>query len=357
MTPPQLAAGVASVALRRGPLRSFVLLLLVLAFVLTLLPAFLLVGLVSQQVAAPTAPAAGGLPSSARPWIPLIAIASKTYRVNPYLMLAVLSEETGFGTHPDTYGANYIGCCHGPFQINMLDGTWLAIRGAYRAAPRPDSYHHPVESHPSPYDSFDAAMAAAALLRIKAGGRPLLTLDGSAWAAARAYNGAGPVASAYADRVMALARRWQSAADIDAPTPAPTGDPAGLTWPVAGPVVSPFGQRWGRLHAGIDIAGPTGTPIRAAADGRVVIHGWTGGYGRLVCVHHSPRVTTCYAHLSAFAEGAALHGQVLRGQIVGYVGCTGHCFGPHLHFEVRTSPTIAPGNAVDPISYLSGRAG
>jgi murein DD-endopeptidase MepM/ murein hydrolase activator NlpD len=124
-----------------------------------------------------------------------------------------------------------------------------------------------------------------------------------------------------------------------------TPSSAGLIWPVSGPVVSPFGYRWGRLHAGIDIAVPTGTPIHAAAAGTVVLAGWVGGYGNYTCIDHGGGMATCYAHQTSFAVGqGAVVGQ---GQVIGYVGCTGHCFGPHLHFEVRIN-----GTPVDPLGYL-----
>ena len=118
-----------------------------------------------------------------------------------------------------------------------------------------------------------------------------------------------------------------------------------LIWPVNGPVVSPFGPRWGRLHAGIDIAVPAGTPIRAADSGRVVLLGWTGGYGNYTCIQHTGSLSTCYAHQSSYAtsNGAS----VSQGQVIGYIGCTGHCFGDHLHFETRIN-----GSPVDPMGYL-----
>jgi len=118
-----------------------------------------------------------------------------------------------------------------------------------------------------------------------------------------------------------------------------------LIWPVNGPLVSPFGMRWGRLHAGIDIAVPSGTPIHAADSGRVVLMGWVGGYGNYTCVQHTGSLSTCYAHQSSFAtsNGAS----VSQGQVIGYVGCTGHCFGDHLHFETRVN-----GSPVDPMGYL-----
>jgi murein DD-endopeptidase MepM/ murein hydrolase activator NlpD len=120
---------------------------------------------------------------------------------------------------------------------------------------------------------------------------------------------------------------------------------SGLIWPVNGPIVSGFGMRWGRLHAGVDIAVPTGTPIRAAQSGRVVLLGWTGGYGNYTCIQHAGSLSTCYAHQSRY--GTSMGASVSQGQVIGYVGCTGHCFGPHLHFETRIN-----GQPVDPLGYL-----
>ena len=118
-----------------------------------------------------------------------------------------------------------------------------------------------------------------------------------------------------------------------------------LIWPVNGPVVSGFGMRWGRLHAGVDIAVPAGTPIRAADSGRVVLLGWTGGYGNYTCIDHGGSLSTCYAHQSRY--GTYMGASVSQGQVIGYVGCTGHCFGDHLHFETRVN-----GSPVDPMGYL-----
>jgi murein DD-endopeptidase MepM/ murein hydrolase activator NlpD len=133
-------------------------------------------------------------------------------------------------------------------------------------------------------------------------------------------------------------------AAAQAPTDS-TPSASGLIWPVSGPVVSPFGYRWGRLHAGIDIAVAYGTPIHAAAAGTVVLAGWVSGYGNYTCIDHGGGMATCYAHQSSYAvsQGAS----VAQGQVIGYVGCTGHCFGPHLHFEVRIN-----GTPVDPLGYL-----
>jgi murein DD-endopeptidase MepM/ murein hydrolase activator NlpD len=142
-------------------------------------------------------------------------------------------------------------------------------------------------------------------------------------------------------------RAQLAAAQSSSPSPPPSSTPSssGFIWPVNGPVVSPFGMRWGRLHAGIDIAAPSGTPIQAAASGRVVLAGWVGGYGNYTCIDHGGGIATCYAHQSSVAVSAGA--SVSQGQVIGYVGCTGHCFGPHLHFEVRVN-----GTPVDPLGYL-----
>ena len=119
----------------------------------------------------------------------------------------------------------------------------------------------------------------------------------------------------------------------------------GMVWPVNGPIVSPFGMRWGRLHAGVDIAAPAGTPIRAAQSGNVILLGPTGGYGNYICVGHGNGLSTCYAHLSSYATSSGA--SVSKGQVIGSVGCTGHCFGDHLHFETRIG-----GSPVNPAGYL-----
>jgi murein DD-endopeptidase MepM/ murein hydrolase activator NlpD len=119
----------------------------------------------------------------------------------------------------------------------------------------------------------------------------------------------------------------------------------GFIWPVNGPVVSGFGMRWGRLHAGIDIGAPSGTPIRASKGGAVAIAGWMGGYGNYTCINHGSGIATCYAHQSSIGVGVGQ--SVKQGQVIGSVGCTGHCFGPHLHFEVRVG-----GTPVNPMGYL-----
>ncbi len=130
--------------------------------------------------------------------------------------------------------------------------------------------------------------------------------------------------------------------------PGRTGETTiGFTWPAAGTLTSKFGRRWGRNHKGIDIAGPIGTPINAAADGIVTAAGWqSGGYGNLVEIRHNDGTTTRYGHNSQVSVSI---GQTIRqGQQIARMGSTGRSTGSHLHFEIRPSG----GNAVNPIALL-----
>jgi murein DD-endopeptidase MepM/ murein hydrolase activator NlpD len=130
--------------------------------------------------------------------------------------------------------------------------------------------------------------------------------------------------------------------------PLPSPSAAGLIWPLEGTVTSGFGYRWGRMHEGIDISVPEGTPIRAAADGTVILmqsEYESGGYGNYTCIDHGGGLSTCYAHQSSFATSVGA--SVSQGDLIGYSGNTGHSTGPHLHFEVRIN-----GAATDPLGYL-----
>jgi murein DD-endopeptidase MepM/ murein hydrolase activator NlpD len=145
-----------------------------------------------------------------------------------------------------------------------------------------------------------------------------------------------------ADDEAELAAALADQGVIDVPRSVSAG---GWTWPTAGTVTSGFGYRWGRLHAGIDIGAPTGTPINAAKGGVVSYAGVMGGYGNIVVVDHGGGMTTRYAHQSQI--GASVGQTVSAGERIGYVGSTGNSTGPHLHFEVRINDS--PQN---PIGYL-----
>jgi len=123
-------------------------------------------------------------------------------------------------------------------------------------------------------------------------------------------------------------------------------------WPVDGKLESGFGGRRNpfggssyEFHDGQDIDAPWGAPVVAGAKGTVTFVGWQHGYGRLVVIDHGGILATAYGHQSSIAVSCGQH--VDQGQVIGYVGATGHATGPHLHFEVRIN-----GNAVDPMGYL-----
>lgn len=122
----------------------------------------------------------------------------------------------------------------------------------------------------------------------------------------------------------------------------------GYIWPAKGVLTSGYGWRWGRMHKGIDIAAPVGTPVVAAAPGVVVTAGWnSGGYGNLVEIRHPDGSLTLYAHNNRIVvrEGQ----QVEQGQHIADMGSTGYSTGPHSHFEVHL-----PGQgAVNPVTYLA----
>jgi murein DD-endopeptidase MepM/ murein hydrolase activator NlpD len=149
----------------------------------------------------------------------------------------------------------------------------------------------------------------------------------------------------------ALRKSKPSAVKLNIQAAAIPGDPNNTTliWPVHGSIVSPFGENRGdHMHSGIDISSSTGTPIKAAAAGKVIYSGSAGGYGNFVCLAHAT-ISTCYAHQSRIV--AQKGSQVGQGGVIGYVGCTGNCSGPHLHFEVRKG-TKMWATAVDPVPYL-----
>lgn len=132
--------------------------------------------------------------------------------------------------------------------------------------------------------------------------------------------------------------------------PSPTPIFTGFIWPTRGVLTSGFGWRWGRPHRGIDIAGPVGTPVVAAATGEVISSGWnSGGYGNLVKLRHADGSVTLYAHNSRLL---VRRGQtVQQGEPIAQMGSTGFSTGPHLHFEIHPSGQ----GAVNPIAFLPGR--
>lgn len=117
--------------------------------------------------------------------------------------------------------------------------------------------------------------------------------------------------------------------------------------PNYGPLTSPFGYRWGRLHAGVDLAGPYGSPIVAATDGCITYAGPESGYGEVMRIQDWDGTQTVYGHMSSFVRHS---GCVKAGTVIARVGAEGDATGPHLHFEVRIG-----GVPVNPIPFLAKR--
>ncbi|MDE1155038.1 MAG: M23 family metallopeptidase [Acidobacteriaceae bacterium] len=124
-------------------------------------------------------------------------------------------------------------------------------------------------------------------------------------------------------------------------------------WPIMGPINSGFGQRedpvlgmgTGEFHKGVDIGSPDGTPVHAPAPGRVLKAAWGNGYGREIEIDHGNGIVTVYGHLSGWNVRAG--DDVVKGQVIGFVGHSGRVTGPHLHYEVQIR-----GTAVNPHKYL-----
>jgi murein DD-endopeptidase MepM/ murein hydrolase activator NlpD len=124
----------------------------------------------------------------------------------------------------------------------------------------------------------------------------------------------------------------------------------GYIWPTRGTLTSGYGWRWGRMHRGVDVAGPVGTPIMAAAPGVVERSGWnSGGYGNLVEIRHADGSMTRYAHNSRLLVRAGQ--EVRQGQQIAEMGSTGYSTGPHLHFEIH----LPNQGTVNPMAYLPQR--
>ena len=271
-----------------------------------------------QPVCAVTPAATDRIPPS---YLTLYQQTGVSYALDWSVLAAIGYVESGHGANlgPSSAGAL------GPMQFMPATWTSYGVDGNG-------------DGRKSVMDPEDAIPGAARLL--SANGAP------ANWQRALfAYNHA----DWYVRQVLAQAERYRGEC---AAYPWPGGG-GRLAWPVRGSLTSPFCEPrpWERCHPGVDIAVPSGTPVHAVERGEVTLARPTSGYGNLICITHSPRLTTCYAHLSEYRTRAGA--RVLRGEVVALSGCTGLCFGAHLHFEVRRGARFgAP--TVDPLPYLGG---
>ena len=137
----------------------------------------------------------------------------------------------------------------------------------------------------------------------------------------------------------------ESVVVVGTKTPPPKSATGSFRMPTSGTLTSTFGYRWGRFHAGIDLAAPIGTPVYAADGGTVVEAGWHGGYGYLVRINHGNGFESYYAHLSKIYVQVGQ--KVAKGEQIAAMGSTGNSTGSHLHFEIRLN-----GEAKNPYNYL-----
>jgi hypothetical protein len=315
--------------------------------------------------------------------------AAAHYEISPYLLASVHMQESRFsGQLVDppapaqgvASGVNSYGCCSGPMQFNMDAGVWEGHNQAFKpiASQRPATYPLHREKLPScrgvpadqgcVYDDFDAIAGAAHKLAGD-GADTSLTSDGTHDAVCAYIGACSEVDQCVANspnqycQVLPRAIRWErmgaeaATAETGGAIPASGGD---LNWPSPAEfrsISSGFGMRWGRPHNGIDVPMPVGTPLGAAASGRVTLMCRNvtpcTGYGNFICLEHRPDLSTCYAHLSSFASGLRVGSTVARGDRIAYAGSTGASTGPHLHFEVRLG-RYPDGDPVDPVPYLTG---
>jgi murein DD-endopeptidase MepM/ murein hydrolase activator NlpD len=242
---------------------------------------------------------------AAHPYVALYKLAKRRFDVPWLLVAAVHFQETGFVRAPD-------GSARDDFGVVMAIGAELREAGARDDLGR------------------SAARALAVRYGTDAGGRLSAAM------------------------VSERARAWKV---LGVPPLPGRGE---LATPVKGivPGCGYFGcPRPGHLHNGLDLLAPTGTAVHAAESGTVAVLesvGESGGYGNLVCVQHRPHLATCYAHLSAVAEGLRIGTRVRRGGAIGLVGQTGSATAPHLHFEVRRGAAACQRCAVDPAPFLDG---
>jgi murein DD-endopeptidase MepM/ murein hydrolase activator NlpD len=212
----------------------------------------------------------------------------------------------------------------------------------------------PILSERTSAAGTSAETAKVAGVAARAGAAATARADASATPSAGATAGADAAAAARAEAARRADRSARSTPTPRPTTPSPSRtakpEPAWVHPLPGAEVTSCYGPRWGTLHAGIDLADPMNTPIRAVGDGAVASAGWVqSGYGISVLIDHGNGYLTHYAHLNR--EAVRVGETVRAGEVIGYEGSTGDSTGPHLHFEVHRGAW----NQIDPAPWMRAR--
>ena len=343
MAAPLLAASIGTSAARSPALRWLAGVAVTAPILLVVLLVLLLTGGGTALVAAGALDAGAALRSAAVPpaYEPLVQRAARACRdITAPLLAAQLEAESGWNPRAvSPVGAQGL--------AQFMPATWSSEGLDGDGDGRRDPFSPPDAI--ASQANFMCKLLAAVTADSSLTGEPVelaLAAYNAGLGAVQRYDGIPPYPETqrYVRRIRALTARYTDPTGLAADT----GAAGPWTRPISGPITSGYGPRWGRLHAGVDLAAPIGTPVYAASDGTVLAAGPASGYGRWVKLAHQRGITTVYGHIS---RAAVTVGQAVRsGQLIAYSGNEGRSTGPHLHFEVR--PDDQP---VDPIAFYATR--
>jgi len=341
MPPPLLAATAVSPATRSTAVRSVLAAVLALPVLLPILLVVLLAGGLAVDATAPGATAQlrpGSVPAE---YEPLLHRAAHTCPgITAPLLAAQIEVESGWNPRAvSPAGAQGLAqFMPATWAGEGLDGDGDGVRDPFQPADAIASQA-----------LFMCRLLAAVSADQRLTGDPLelaLAAYNAGLGAVQRARGVPPYVETqqYVRRIRALIADYTDAARI-----APRSAPAG-SWvrPITGPITSGFGQRWGRLHAGVDFGASIGTPVHAASDGTVVAAGPASGYGNWVKITHPGGVSTVYGHISRWT--VTVGQPVSAGQLIAHSGNEGRSTGPHLHFETRIDD-----QPIDPVAFYAAR--
>lgn len=334
MAAPAVAAVGIRVAARSPLLRWILAAVLTLPVLVVMLLLVALGGLGTQPAGAQGNLRPGVVPTAYEAWI--LRAAHTCPGVNAPLLAAQLDAESG-------WNPNAVSPVGAQGLAQFMPGTWVG-EGADGDGDGIRDPFNPADAIVS-QASFMCKLLAAVSSDHGLTGDPIdlaLAAYNAGLGAVQKYAGLPPYPETqnYVRRIRSLTDTYSS--------PIISGSVGSWVAPVIGPMTSGFGQRWGRLHAGVDFGVPIGTPVRAASDGTVIAIGPVAGFGQWVKIAHGGGITTVYGHISSWTVTV---GQAVRaGELIAKSGNDGESTGPHLHFEIRISSV-----PVDPVAFYAAK--